>query len=141
MRKRKRPALNRACERRITYEIIFDAYTAEVRAIGWHCHLDDSCAFPSRRVHRCARNFAPQERRGGRGARDGAGERLHERDVRTRAVSRAQVGVPLVQLDLVKREKGVCEAMEDWRTGTICGMNPEARAHLGRSFAADRGGL
>lgn len=40
MGKPKRPALNRARERRIAYEIVVDAYTPEGRAIGWHCHLD-----------------------------------------------------------------------------------------------------
>ncbi|MGQ0658225.1 MAG: calcium-binding protein [Chromatiales bacterium] len=37
--------LNRARERRITYEIVVDAYTPEECALSWHCYLDDKLAF------------------------------------------------------------------------------------------------
>jgi hypothetical protein len=33
-------------EKRIDYEIVVDCYDEEERVAGWHCHLEDTLAFP-----------------------------------------------------------------------------------------------
>ncbi|MEJ7667540.1 MAG: calcium-binding protein [Casimicrobiaceae bacterium] len=62
-----------------------------------------------------AGDFASQERRGGRGAWHGAGGRLHERDVRARAVAGRKLGVPLAQIEPIGADAATREAMADWR--------------------------
>src|SRR6266496_6093747 len=59
MPKPKRPALSRAREHRILYEIVVDAYTPEERAIGWHCYLDDKLRFPFKAKCIAAREISP----------------------------------------------------------------------------------
>jgi calcium binding protein len=46
------PRLNRAREKRITDEIVVDAYTSDERAMCWYYYLEDSLAFPFKA--RCA---------------------------------------------------------------------------------------
>jgi uncharacterized protein (DUF433 family) len=42
----RKPKLNRVREKRITDEIVVDAYTSDERAMGWYYYLEDKLKFP-----------------------------------------------------------------------------------------------
>ncbi len=116
MPKPKRPALNRAREHRIIYEIVVDAYTPEERAIGWHCYLDDKLRFPFKAKCIAAREISPLKKGEevevlGMAPGDDC---MREMFVLVQFAGR-KLGVPLVQLDLLKPDKATREAIEDWR--------------------------
>lgn len=41
-----KPGIDNKRERRISMEIVVDAYTEEECAMAWYCHLEDSLSFP-----------------------------------------------------------------------------------------------
>jgi len=115
MREPKRPASNRARERRIDQEIVVDAYTPEERAIGWHCHLDVKLRFPVNAKCLAAREISPLKK----------GEAVEVLGMVPTddcmkemfvivAFAGRKLGVPLGQLDPVKPDKATREAVEDW---------------------------
>ena len=116
MRKPKHPALNRAREHRITYEIVVDAYTSDERAIGWHCYLDDKLRFPFKAKCIAARKMSPlkigeEVEVLGMAPEDDC---MHEMFVLVGFAGR-KLGVPLVRLEPVKPDEATREAVEDWR--------------------------
>jgi hypothetical protein len=116
MPKPKRPALDRPRERRITYEIVVDAYTSDERAMGWHCHLDDKLRFPFKAKCIAVREISPLEK--GEEV-EVLGMALAEDCMKEMFVlvgfAGRELGVPLIQLDPVKPDKATREATEDWR--------------------------
>lgn len=116
MPKPKRPALNRAREHRITYEIVVDAYTSEERAIGWHCYLDDKLRFPFKAKCIATREISPLKKGEevevlGMAPGDDC---MHEMFVLVGFAGR-ELGVPLIQIEPIKPHKATREAVEDWR--------------------------
>jgi len=122
MPKPKRPALNRVRERRITYEIVVDAYGPEERAMGWHCYLDDKLRFPFKARCIVVREISPLKK----------GEEVEvlgmaPADDCMRAMfvlvqfAGRKLGVPLAQFDPVKPDKATREAVEDWRYWSAMG--------------------
>ncbi len=112
----RKPKPNRARERRITYEIVVDAYTPEECAIGWHCHLDDKLRFPFRAKCIAAREISPLKKDEevevlGMAPSDDC---MREMFVIVGFAGR-KLGVPLAQLDPLKPDKATREAIEDWR--------------------------
>jgi hypothetical protein len=112
----KRPASNRARERRIEQEIVVDAYGPDERAIGWHCHLDDKLRFPFKAKCIAAREISPLKKGEevevlGMAPADDC---MREMFVLVQFAGRT-LGVPLAQLDPVKPDKATREAIEDWR--------------------------
>lgn len=116
MRKPKRPALDRARERRIAEEIVVDAYTSEERAIGWHCHLDDKLRFPFKAKCIAVREVSPL-RKGeevevlGMAPEDDC---MREMFVLARLAGR-KLGVPLAQMEPIGADAATREAVADWR--------------------------
>ena len=122
MPKPKRPALNRARERRIEQEIIVDAYTSEERAIGWHCYLDDKLRFPFRAKCIAAREISPLKK----------GEEVEvlgmapgddctrEMFVLAHLAGR-KLGVPLAHMEPIGADAATREAVADWRYWTAMG--------------------
>jgi Calcium binding len=103
-------------ERRISMEIIVDAYGPEEQAIGWYYSLQDLLGFPF--LARCVAEraisplrvgdelevvgMAPQE------------ECQHEMFVLTRW-ERGTLAVPLAQLEGMAVDEQTRQAMEDWQ--------------------------
>jgi hypothetical protein len=116
MPKPKRPALNRARERRIEQEIVVDAYTSDERAISWHGYVDDKLRLPFKARCIAVREISPL-RKGeevevlGMAPEDDC---MKEMFVIICFAGR-RLGVPLIQLDPVKPDKATREAVEDWR--------------------------
>ena len=54
-----RPKENKARERRITMEIVVDAYNSEERAMGWYCYLEDRLKFPFKARCKSKREISP----------------------------------------------------------------------------------
>jgi len=111
-----RPKPNRVRERRIEEEIVVDAYTSDERAIGWHCYLDDKLSFPFKAKCIAMRKISPLKKGEevevlGMVPEDDC---MREMFVLVQFAGR-KLGVPLVQLDPVKPDKAVREAVEDWR--------------------------
>jgi hypothetical protein len=112
----KRPALNRARERRIEQEIVVDAWNEEERALGWYYHLESRLQFPFRAKCMVARKISPLRKDEevevlGMAPEDDC---MHEMFVIIRFAGR-NLGVPLVQLDPVKPDPSTRQAVEDWR--------------------------
>lgn len=122
MPKPKRPALNRARERRIEQEIVVDAYTSDERAIGWHCYLDDKLRFPFKAKCIAVRGISPLKQGEevevlGMAPEDNC---MKEMFVVVGFAGR-KLGVPLVQLDPVKPDEATHDAVEDWRYWSAMG--------------------
>ncbi|MBI4203746.1 MAG: calcium-binding protein [Betaproteobacteria bacterium] len=112
----RRPNLNRAREKRITDEIIVDAYGPEERAMGWYYYLEEKLEFPFRARCVDVRSVSPLKK----------GEEVEvvgmtpgddcmkEMFVIVGFAGR-RLGVPLAQLDPVKSDKATREAVADWR--------------------------
>jgi hypothetical protein len=102
-------------ERRITYEIVVDAYGPEERAMGWFCYLENHLHFPFRAKCIKARPISPL-RKGeevtvvGMPPEDyfpGDMFVLIEWGERT-------FGVPLAQLEGINVDKETKQAVADW---------------------------
>lgn len=85
-------------------------------AIGWHCYLDDKLRYPFKAKCIAVREISPLKKGEevevlGMAPADDC---MREMFVIVGFACR-KLGVPLVQLDPVKPDKAVREAMEDWR--------------------------
>jgi hypothetical protein len=54
-----RPKLNRAREKRITDEIVVDAYNEEECAMSWYCYLEEKLVFPFKARCVAVRSLSP----------------------------------------------------------------------------------
>ena len=122
MHKPKRPALNRARERRIEEEIAVDACTSDERAIGWHCYLDDKLRFPFKAKCIAAREISPLKKGEevevlGMAPEDDC---MREMFVLVRYAGR-KLGVPLAQIEPIGADAATREAVADWRYWTAMG--------------------
>jgi hypothetical protein len=111
----KRPPRDEEREKRITMEIVVDAYTPEEQAMGWYYSLEDQLHFPF--VARCIAErivsplrvgdevdivgMAPEEECG------------HEMFVLIRW-ERRTLAVPLAQLQGITVDEQTRQAIEDW---------------------------
>ena len=112
----RKPKPNPARERRITCEIVVDAYTPEERAIGWHCYLDDKRRFPFKAKCIAAREISPLQKGEEVEVLGMApGDDCMKEMFLIAGFAGRRLGVPLVQLDPVKPDKATREAVEDWR--------------------------
>jgi hypothetical protein len=116
MRKPKRPALNRARERRIEQEIVVDAYMPEERAMSWNYYLEEKLAFPFKARCVSLRAISPLKKGEEVEVVGMAKEEdcMHEMFVLIRFAGR-KLGVPLAQLEVVKAEPATREAVNDWQ--------------------------
>jgi Calcium binding len=112
----KRPSRDEEREKRITMEIIVDAYGPEEQAMGWYYSLEDQLRFPF--VARCIAErsisplrigdevdivgMAPEE------------ECTHEMFVLIRW-QRRTLAVPLVQLEGIAVDEQTRQAIQDWQ--------------------------
>ena len=103
-------------ERRITMEIIVDAYGPEEQALGWWCYLDDKLQFPF--SARCVARRATSPLKPGDEVEVVAmapeDECEHEMFVMIRWEG-DELGVPLMQLEGVNVDEETQQAIEDWR--------------------------
>lgn len=107
--------MNKVREKRITMEIIVDAYDEAERAMGWFCYLEDKLQFPFKAQVIAKRltsllqkgetiqveNMAPED------------ECEHEMFVEITWEGR-KLAVPLSQLRPLKADRDTQEAIEDW---------------------------
>jgi len=111
-----KPKPNHTRERRISDEIVVDAYNEEERAMGWHCYLDEKLAFPFKARCIAPRTLSPLKK--GEEvevlAMADADDCMREMFVLVRFDGR-RLGVPLSQLEPVASKGETRQAMEDWR--------------------------
>ena len=121
MRMRKIPT-DKTHERRISMEIVVDAYTESERAMGWYYYLEEGLQFPFRA--RCIKRravsplkpgdeveaigMAPEEECG------------HEMFVLIRW-ERRRLAVPLSQLEGIRADRKTLQAIGDWHYWTTKG--------------------
>jgi hypothetical protein len=110
-----RPPRDEERERRITMEIIVDAYSADEQAMGWYVYLEEHLQFPF--LVKCVALRAISPLRVGdeveiTGMAPEA-ECRHEMFVLTRW-DRGELAVPLSQLDGLVVDKKTRQAIEDW---------------------------
>ena len=102
-------------ERRITYEIVVDAYDADEQAIGWHTYVQDTIRWPFRARCTIERAISPLR----------VGEEVDVVDIAPEGDCAAEVfvlirwagrtlGVPLAQLEPVGADGQTVQAVEDW---------------------------
>ena len=110
------PKPNRTCERRITDEIVIDAYNESERAMGWYCYLEEKLQFPFKARCVASRTISPLKK--GEEveviAMAEADDCMREMFVRIEFAGR-KLGVPLSQLEVSKTVPETHEAVEDWR--------------------------
>ena len=116
MPKPKRPALNRARERRIEQQIVVDAYTTEERALRWIYYLEERLQFPFKAKCIAVREISPLKKGEEIQVVGIAKEEdcMHEMFVLIRFADR-KFGVPLAQLEPVETDEEIREGSEDWR--------------------------
>ena len=112
----RKPRVNRAREKRITDEIVVDAYTSEERTMGWYYYLEGKLAFPFKARCVVSRTVSPLKKGEevevvGMAREDDC---MHEMFVLIRFAGR-KLGVPLSQLDVPKAARENHEVVEDWR--------------------------
>lgn len=122
----RRPALDEARERRITDEIIVDAYGSEEQAMGWYYYLQDQITFPFIAVCRRRRQTSPLQVGDEIDVIDMADEAEceHEMYVTIRWGHRPSdsLAVPLAQLNVLHAEdEATVQAVEDWHYWTARG--------------------
>ena len=111
-----KPKPNRARERRITDEIVVDAYNEEERAMSWYYYLEEKLAFPFKARCIAPRTISPLTK----GEEVEVSSMAHADDcmremfVLVRFDGR-KLGVPLSQLEPVTPKGGTRQAVEDWR--------------------------
>jgi hypothetical protein len=106
---------DKTCERRITMEIVVDAYTESERAMGWYYYLEGALQFPFRA--RCIRRRIVSPLRRGDEVEvmrmAPAEECEYEMFVVIRR-ERHRLAVPLSQLEGIKIDRRTLQAIEDW---------------------------
>jgi hypothetical protein len=112
----KRPPRDEEREKRITMEIVVDAYAPEEQAMGWYYSLEDRLQFPF--VARCIAERSISPRRVGDEV-DIVGiapeeECQHEMFVLLRWERRA-LAVPLAQLEGIAVDEQTRQAIQDWQ--------------------------
>jgi hypothetical protein len=112
----KRPPRDEEREKRITMEIVVDAYTPEEQAMGWYYSLEDQLRFPF--PGRCIAERSISPLRVGDEV-DVVGmapeeECQHEMFVLIRW-ERRTLGVPLAQLEGIAVEEQTRQVIEDWQ--------------------------
>jgi hypothetical protein len=107
--------LNRAREKRIADDVVVDCYTAEECAMGWYYFLEERLSFPF--TARCitVRSVSPLTK----GEKTEVVAMAREEDCLAEMLvlisfAGRQVGVPLAQLKVVKADRAIREAVEDW---------------------------
>lgn len=106
---------NRIRDRRIDYEVLVDAYTAEERAMAWYYYLDDTLEFPFEAKCIAARSVSPLKK----------GEKIEVLGLAKEEDCLAEVfvlikfggrklGVPLVQLTPVGAGASTKQGVTDW---------------------------
>jgi hypothetical protein len=111
----KQPPRDEEREKRITMEIVVDAYTPEEQAMGWYYSLEDQLHFPF--AARCIAERSISPLRVGDEV-DAVGmapeeECEHEMFVLIRW-ERRTLGVPLAQLEGIAADEQTRQAIEDW---------------------------
>ncbi len=102
-------------ERRITMDIIVDAYTPEEQAMGWYYYLEDHLRFPFRAKCAKRRPISPLKVGNGVEVVSMAPEEECEHEMFVNASwNEATLAVPLSQLVSVKASKKIRQAMDDW---------------------------
>jgi len=111
-----KPKPNRAREKRITDEIVVDAYDETERAMGWYYYLEEKFQFPFKARCIAPRKISPLKK--GEEveviAMAEADDCMREMFVRIEFAGR-KLGVPLAQLVPVGADADTREAVEDWR--------------------------
>jgi hypothetical protein len=111
-----RPEKDAEREERIDMEVIVDAYGPEERATGWYTYLSDNLHFPFRARCRVRRTTSPLEP--GEDVKVLAmasdEESKHEMFVMVQW-QRRRLAVPLMQLEGLRVDEKVRQAMEDWQ--------------------------
>lgn len=112
----RKPKLNRAREKRITDEIVVDAYGEEERAMGWYYYLEGKLEFPFKARCVVSRTISPVKKGEEVEVVSMAREDdcMHEMFVLIRFAGR-KLGVPLSQLEVLDAGPETREAVEDWR--------------------------
>jgi len=109
------PKPNPARERRISCEIVVDAYDSEERAIGWYNYLDDKLDFPfhAKCIH--PRVISPLKKGETVEVLSLAPEDdcMREMIVLARWQGR-KLGLPLSQLEPLKAKSANLQAIQDW---------------------------
>jgi len=102
-------------ERRITEEIVVDAYTESEQAMGWYYYLEGTLQFPFRA--RCIRRRTVSPLRVGDEVEvlkmGPEGDCEHEMFVLIRW-ERRRLAVPLAQLDGIEVDRKTVQAIGDW---------------------------
>lgn len=110
-----KPTRNPAREKRITYEIVVDAYDSEERALGWYYYLDDKLTFPFQA--RCLRTRAVSSLKKGETV-EVVGLAPEDDCMRELVVlakwQDRKLGLPLSQLEPLKTDAKTREAVKDW---------------------------
>ncbi len=118
MRMREIPT-DKTRERRITMEIVVDAYTESERAMGWYYYLEEGLQFPFRA--RCIKRRAVSPLRPGdevEAIRMAPEEECgHEMFVLIRW-ERRRLAVPLSQLEGIRADRKTLQAIGDWHYWT-----------------------
>jgi hypothetical protein len=110
-----RPKRDAAREKRITYEIVVDAYDSDERALGWYCYLADELTFPFQA--RCLRTRAVSPLKKGETVEvlDMAPEDDCMREMIVLAKWQGRkLGLPLSQLEPLKASAKTRGAVGDW---------------------------
>jgi hypothetical protein len=110
------PERDEAREKRITMEIVVDAYNESERATGWYGHLEDKLDFPF--LCRCIKERATSPLRVGDEV-EVAGmapvdDCLREMFVEIPWEQERTLAVPLSQLEVVHGDEETANAVEDW---------------------------
>ena len=110
---------NKAREKKITVEIVVDAYNQQERAIGWHCYLGDHLHFPFTAKCVNIRPISPLEKGDEVEVKGMAPESEceHEMFVEMRWEKR-NLAVPLSQLQVINGDEETKEAVADWHYWT-----------------------
>jgi hypothetical protein len=110
-----RPRKEKVRERRITHEIVVDAYDEWERAMGWYYYLDDRIRFPFRACCNKRRAISPLKKNE---EVDVVGLPPEEECAREMLVTvrwrDRTLAVPLSQLAVVKADSATRRAVADW---------------------------
>ena len=97
--------MNKVREKRITMEIIVDAYDEAERAMGWFCYLEDKLQFPFKAQVIAKRLTSLLQK----------GETIQVENMAPEdECERRKLAVPLSQLRPLKADRDTQEAIEDW---------------------------
>ena len=103
-------------ERRISDEIIVDAYEPEEQAMGWWCYLDGHLSFPFRARCVAARSISPLDPGNEIVVTAMAPEEECEHEMFVTISWRHRpLSVPLAQLESIAPDPDTRRAIEDWQ--------------------------